>query len=107
MSSADARNPCRVVVVGAGVAGLEVVLGLRALAGDRVAVTLVAPTARFSLRALEVARPFSRGHARALELAEFAEQQGAEFVRRAVIAVDPSGGWSSATTAPRSPTTRW
>jgi sulfide:quinone oxidoreductase len=89
MSSTDPVNPRRVVVVGAGVAGLEVVLGLRALAGTRVAVTLVSPDARFSLRALEVARPFSRGHASAMDLAAFAAEQGAEFVRKAVTSVDP------------------
>ena len=72
MSSVDASRRLRVVVVGAGVAGLEVVLGLGALAGGRVEVWLVAPDARFSLRALEVAAPFSRGHSRALDLGEFA-----------------------------------
>jgi sulfide:quinone oxidoreductase len=89
MTSPDATAPYRVVVVGGGVAGLEAVLALRALAGSRVAVTLVSPSARFSLRALEVARPFARGHTRALELAEFAAEQGAAFVRKAVTAVDP------------------
>jgi sulfide:quinone oxidoreductase len=32
-----------VVIVGGGVAGLEALLGLRAMAGDRVRLTLAAP----------------------------------------------------------------
>jgi sulfide:quinone oxidoreductase len=37
-----------VVIAGGGVAGLEALLGRRALAGDRVRLTLVAPDADFS-----------------------------------------------------------
>jgi sulfide:quinone oxidoreductase len=37
-----------VVIVGGGVAGLEALLGLRAMAGDRVQLTLAAPEPDFS-----------------------------------------------------------
>jgi NADH dehydrogenase FAD-containing subunit len=37
----------RVVIAGGGVAGLETLLALRALAGDRVDVTIVAPELKF------------------------------------------------------------
>jgi NADH dehydrogenase FAD-containing subunit len=47
-----------VLVVGGGVAALETAAALRALAGSRVDITLVAPTARFEPRALSVTAPF-------------------------------------------------
>src|SRR3954465_2442555 len=40
----------RVVIAGGGVAGLELVLALKALAGDRVDVTLVSPDEEFAHR---------------------------------------------------------
>ena len=39
----DARRRHRVVIAGAGVAGLEALVALHGLAGDRVDVTLVSP----------------------------------------------------------------
>ena len=41
MTVSDARPPLEVVIAGAGVAGLEALLGLHDLAGDHVHVTLV------------------------------------------------------------------
>jgi sulfide:quinone oxidoreductase len=52
-----------IVIAGGGVAGLEALLGLRAVAGDRVHVTLVAPDPDFTYRPLAVAEPFALGHA--------------------------------------------
>ena len=46
----DRARPLEVVVAGGGVAALELVLGLNALAGDRVTVTVVAPEADFTYR---------------------------------------------------------
>ena len=37
-----------IVIAGGGVAGLEALLALQALAGDRVALTLIAPEPDFS-----------------------------------------------------------
>ena len=42
---AQATAPLRVLIAGGGVAGLELLLALSELAGDRVAVTLLAPKA--------------------------------------------------------------
>jgi len=47
---ADVPAPLRVVVAGGGVAAWELVLGLNALAGKRVAITLIAPDSRFTYR---------------------------------------------------------
>ena len=41
----------RVVIAGGGVAGLEALLALRDMAGDRVDLTLLAPEAEFGVSA--------------------------------------------------------
>jgi sulfide:quinone oxidoreductase len=69
----------RVVVVGGGVAGLEVVLALHALGGDRLDVTLVSPDEEFAYRPLSVAEPFGLGEVRRYDAAELAREHGAEF----------------------------
>jgi sulfide:quinone oxidoreductase len=88
MTSPERSQPHRVVVAGGGIAGLEAVLALRDLAGDRVAITLVAPNADFSLRPLEVAEPFSRGHRGVLPVKDFADEQGIALRADAVTGVD-------------------
>jgi sulfide:quinone oxidoreductase len=81
-----------VVIVGGGVAGLEALLGLRAMAGDRVRLTLVAPDADFSYRPLAVAEPFALGHAYRVPLSQFTEDVGAELVADAAVGVDDKAG---------------
>ena len=56
--------PTHVLIAGAGVAGLEAALALRALAEDRVSVELVSPDPDFVYRPLAVAAPFRIGEAR-------------------------------------------
>ena len=51
----------RVVVAGGGVAGIEAVLGLRALAGPAVPITLLAPEREFVHRPSSVSGPFGFG----------------------------------------------
>lgn len=53
----------RVLVAGGGVAGLETLLALRHLAGDRIERTLLTPEPEFVYRPMAVAEPFSRGRA--------------------------------------------
>ena len=77
-----------VLIVGGGVAGLEALLGLRAMAGDRVGLALAAPDSDFSYRPLAVAEPFALGHAYRVPLVEFADDAGAELVVDAAVAVD-------------------
>jgi sulfide:quinone oxidoreductase len=81
-----------VLIAGGGVAGLEALLGLRALAGDRVRLTLVAPDENFSYRPLAVAEPFALGHAHRVPLARFAEDAQAELEIDALTAVDDAAG---------------
>ena len=76
------------VVAGGGVAGLEGLLALRALTGDRVDLTLVAPNPEFTYRPLAVAEPFAMGHAYRVPLSRFTEDAGAELVIDSTIGVD-------------------
>jgi sulfide:quinone oxidoreductase len=81
----------RAVVVGGGVAGLETLVALNALAGDRVSATLVAPDETFALRALDVFEPFGVGRARSYDLAELTGDLGVAFARDRVGRVDGAG----------------
>ena len=80
--------PHRVVVAGGGVAGLEALLALHALAGDRVELTLVSPTPDFVYRPLAVAEPFALGHQRRTPLTHATRATGAAFVQAPLTAVD-------------------
>jgi sulfide:quinone oxidoreductase len=77
----------QVVIVGGGVAGLEALLALRALVGDRVAVTLVSPDDWFVDRPLTVAEPFGLGAAGRYSLPDIAAEFDAEFIHATVSAV--------------------
>jgi sulfide:quinone oxidoreductase len=74
--SATAR---RVVVAGAGVAGLETALALCALAPDGVDVELVAPEREFVYRPLAVAEPFRVGEVRRFPLERLVAAAGARL----------------------------
>ena len=78
----------RVVIAGGGVAALETLIALRDLAGDRVAITLVAPEEAFTYRPMTVAQPFSVGRARRYDLSEIANRFGAALLRDTVAEVD-------------------
>jgi sulfide:quinone oxidoreductase len=51
-------RPLQVLVAGGGVAGLEALLALRDLAGERVELTLLSPEAEFVYRPMAVAEPW-------------------------------------------------
>lgn len=80
-------EPRRVLVVGGGVAALEAVLALRALAGMRVDVELIAPDADLRYPPLEVVEPFGLAPPR-IELAHALATVGARQRRDTVTAVD-------------------
>jgi sulfide:quinone oxidoreductase len=81
-----------ITVAGGGIAGIEGLLALRALAGDRVRLTLVAPDPAFVYRPFAVAEPFARGHAVEVPLSRFAADADAELVVGAVASVDDAAG---------------
>jgi sulfide:quinone oxidoreductase len=80
-----------VVVAGGGIAGLEALLALRELAGDRVSLTVVEPRSELALHALEPAEPFGAGTAGRLPVAEVADLARAHVVRSAIERVDADG----------------
>jgi sulfide:quinone oxidoreductase len=81
----------KVVVAGGGVAGLETLMALRALAGDRVQLTLVAPPDEFVYRPLAVAEPFAVHRLRRIPLAEAARDADATYVAGTIDAVNAAG----------------
>jgi sulfide:quinone oxidoreductase len=72
----------RVVIAGGGVAGLETLLALRSLAGDRVEITLVEPELTFVNRSMAVKEPFKGSGARGVRTEDIAAEFGARWVRR-------------------------
>src|SRR5215213_11590901 len=76
--------PTRVLVAGGGVAGLEAMLALQALAGDRLAIEFLAPGRHFTYRPLAVAEPFRAGSVRRIPLAAIAEDRGVRLHRDAL-----------------------
>jgi sulfide:quinone oxidoreductase len=86
-----AESRTRVLVAGGGVAGLEALYALRALAGDLVELTLIAPDDEFVYRPLAVEEPFDVGRVRRVHLTHLALQAGAELVSATVEAVDRRG----------------
>jgi len=85
---AAAGRPLEVVVAGGGVAALEALLALHELAGERVKLTLVAPSAEFVYRPMAVLEPFVHRGPRTLPLAEVATDVGASFKRDALESID-------------------
>ena len=55
------RQPPHIVIAGGGVAAVEAVAALRALAGPLPRITLLAPEAQLTPRAASVAAPFGFG----------------------------------------------
>ena len=78
----------RVLIAGGGVAGLEALLALRDLAGDRVELTLLSPDREFVYRPMAVAEPFGRGRADRHPLADIAADVRAELLHGALAQVD-------------------
>jgi sulfide:quinone oxidoreductase len=87
MSFAAASSRPEVLIVGGGVAALEALIALRALAGRRVQITVAAPGDDFVQRPLTVVEPFETGAARRHPLREIAADFDARLVSAAVDAV--------------------
>jgi sulfide:quinone oxidoreductase len=83
------QSTIRVAVVGGGIAGLETLLALRALAGERVEIVLVSPEPDFVYRPLIVDETLRGGVAEHRELEPIAESHSAEFIHGALAEVRP------------------
>jgi sulfide:quinone oxidoreductase len=79
----------RVLIAGGGVAGLETLLALRALAADRVDMTILAPELKFVNVAMAVGQPFEPQRVRGLRLEDTAAELGARWHRGALDRVEP------------------
>ena len=79
----------QVLIAGGGPAALETALALQRLAGDRVAITLLAPDIELVYRPLSVAEPFGGAAPRSFSVAALAADRGFGLRRDAVAAVDP------------------
>jgi sulfide:quinone oxidoreductase len=77
-----------ILIAGGGVAALEAALALRALAGDRLTVTLLARDRHFTYRPLSVGEPFGLGHATRYELDAIGADRGFAVVRGTLAAVN-------------------
>jgi sulfide:quinone oxidoreductase len=74
----------RVLIAGAGVAGLETLLALRALAADRVDLTILSPELKFTNRSMAVEQPFKAPRVRGLRLEDVASELDARWHRGAL-----------------------
>jgi len=85
----ESKAKSQIVVVGGSVAGLEGLLALHDLAGERVALTLVSAEDEFLYKPLLVEEPFDLGPAERHALEPIAREHGARFVRDALRTVRP------------------
>jgi sulfide:quinone oxidoreductase len=78
----------RVVICGGGIAGLEALLRLRALAGDALDITLLAPNEELHYRPLAVDEPFAKRGVRRYPLRSIMRETGAQWHQGAAEWVD-------------------
>jgi sulfide:quinone oxidoreductase len=88
MTTEPHHDPVHVLIAGGGVAALEAMMALRALAGDRVRITLLAPERDFHYRPMAVAEPFSIAQARRIALVAVAADFDAQHVNGALAGVE-------------------
>jgi sulfide:quinone oxidoreductase len=89
MRTQDPTSKLRVLIAGGGVAALEALLALGALAPDQTEITLLAPNAEFVYRPMTVREPFAYPQANRYALAPIAAEAGAELVAEELAWVDP------------------
>jgi len=77
-----------VLICGGGIAGIEGLLRLRRLAGDRVRLTLVSPQEEFFYRPLAVHEPFASARIRRHPLARIVSDAGASLIQDSLVRVD-------------------
>lgn len=77
-----------VIVAGAGVAGLETSLALKAIADEHTAVEVIAPELEFTYRPLAVAEPFGIGRVLHAPLEDLVRAAGGHLHRGALTGID-------------------
>jgi sulfide:quinone oxidoreductase len=82
----------RVVIAGGGVAGLEALIGLRTLAGDRLELELITPSQTFVQRPLIVAGMFGAAPGPSLDVAEVAKMVRGTWTEDSITGVLPGSG---------------
>ena len=87
-SSPQGDRP-RIVIAGGGVAALEAVLALRAVAADLIEIEVWTPAQDFVYQPLSVAVPFLAGEVRRFPLGRLVASAGAVLRSGRVISVDP------------------
>src|SRR4051812_14480352 len=92
MKRPERGKPLEVLIVGGGVAGLETVMALRALAGGRVRITLLTPETEFVYRATSVAEPFDLGTTQRHPLEQIARDFDVELIADELDLVEPESG---------------
>jgi sulfide:quinone oxidoreductase len=90
MSNDTHSDALRVLIAGGGVAALETMMALRALAGDRVDITLLAPGRDFHYRPMAVAEPFTIARARHIALVAVAHDFDTRLVHGELAGVEPA-----------------
>jgi sulfide:quinone oxidoreductase len=77
-----------VLICGGGIAGIEGLLRLRRLAGERVELTLVSPEEEFVCRPLAVREPFGLASVRSYPLEQIASDTGARWIQDRLGRID-------------------
>ena len=83
------ERPLKIAVAGGGFAAAELILALRALAEDRVAIELITPSTELAFRPAATGTPFERSHVDRYDLELLADEMGAGLRRDMVEAVAP------------------
>jgi len=89
MTTQDSTSKLRVLIAGGGVAALEALLALRALAPEQTEITLLAPNSEFVYRPMTVREPFAYPQANRYALAPIVAEAGAELIAEELAWVDP------------------
>jgi sulfide:quinone oxidoreductase len=89
-NDASSHDRFHVLVAGGGVAGLEALLALSALAEGLVDVELMSPDDEFVYRPMLVAEPFGAAEALRLDLEEVVAEAGVRHTKAALASVEPA-----------------
>ena len=81
------RGAAQVLIVGGGFAAVEAAVALRALAGDRVALAVLAPDPVFHYRPAATTEPFEAAPSRRYDLRAIAGDLGADYFKSRLEAV--------------------